>query len=292
MNKNIFILIFFLIFKNIFASELNLDYETYKSGMELFGQNKYIDAQPMLLKIINSQTITDDQKVYAAIALSQIDVTPIGPNKKEKLDDSVVVLQNVRKNTKPSKEAKRDLLLVLAKTYRYHDVGKIVSSYKISSDLLKEFPGDESVLFNYSVASLFMAGHSREKDENQKIIDNYFEDAIKYSKIIIAKNDDKSFVGAAFNIIGLTYDRQNKYEDAAEAFQSAISSYDKPVYHRNLGWALFGGVSKKMKGRERLSVLQKAYDEFQKAIKNGDDDPATKKQLDNMLKEIERLSIS
>ncbi len=243
--------------------------------MQLYGEKNYHLAEPLLLDSVANPSISDDQRIYSAIALA--DIYQI----QNKLTGAVSILEVAWKNAKAASEGERDLGLALSKTYRLRNVSKLVDSFSVAFVLLKQHPNDESVIFNYSVASLFMAGHSVEKGESPKM---YYDITFKYANYLITVGKDSEIKAAAYNLIGLTQDRQGNYIEAVNSFKNALKFKDKAIYHRNLGWALYGGVSKKVKGKEKLAAIRNAYTEFGIAIKDGDDDPTTKKQIPNIEK--------
>jgi tetratricopeptide (TPR) repeat protein len=249
--------------------------------MSLFNKNKFEEAVPILEKSFESKDLSGDTRIYSAIALSMIFRT------KPDYSAAVSVLENAREKIRGNEESGKDLLISLCSLYLNKNVRHYSKAYLISSELINKYENDPNVISNYSLACMYYAGYLRSKNLTDPKIKVLFTESIAQSIKLIQIAKKKSIRGQAFNTIGMVNYLLGEYEPAITNFHLAIKENDKPIYHRNLGWALFGGKSKTLTGKQKYVVLKEALNEFQTAIKNGDVDKTTMNQIPDLKSQVD-----
>lgn len=282
-NESIFFILLLVFARTGFGGALE-DFQNYENGMSLFNKNKFEEALPILEKSFESKDLSSDTRIYSAIALSMIFRT------KPDCSSAVSILENARVNIQGSEESEKDLLISLCSLYLNKNVRHYSKAYLISSELIKKYENDPNVMSNYSLACMYYAGYLRSKNSTDLKIKELFTESIVESNKLIQVAQKKSIRGQAYNTIGMVNYLLGEYEPAITNFNLAIKENDRPIYHRNLGWALFGGKSKSLTGKPKYEVLKKALDEFQTAVKNGDNDKTTMNQIPDLVEEVGKMS--
>jgi tetratricopeptide (TPR) repeat protein len=294
MKKYIIVAIIFLLTNVSKADESPSDFQNYLTGMKFYNDGDYGNAIKPLTDSVNSNSLKPNLEVYAVIALAVIDEN----NSKQK--DSLDLVTNfLTKNENDlSDDEKKDLLVMQSRLCRAKEIGRLTDSYSIAARAFKIAPDDSSVLLNYAVAGLQYEGALREKalkdSANKENLlskaSTILSDSLIATEKIITLNPGKEMMSQALNTKGRIQYLDGNFDEAEKSFKKAYLLVDKPIFHRNRGWALFGGLSKRKHGREKYEILNDALSEFETALNAGDDDPVTKSQIPNLQSEVKKLS--
>ena len=292
--KIIYILLSIIFPSLIFAESITNDFQSYITGMTLWDEGKLQEAEKPFESVINSKNLSIKLRVDSVIAYSLIK-----ENEHQFLESSKVVIAFLDENKTLQNDLKIKLLLRLSKLYRNPEVASFKSSYQTAKETLTLSPDDSSALLNHSVACIGYAGLLKKQSLTEtepskksllqksslEILESGFNSAQKITK----SNQDEEFLGQAYNTMGRIKYNEDKFQEASIYFKNAYSHLPNPTFHRNRGWALFGGISKSLKGNDKLTVLKEVKKEFQTAIDGGDKDGETVAQMDNLDYEINQL---
>jgi len=201
--------------------------------------------------------------------------------------------------TNISIDAKKDMLVMESRLCRQNGIDKISESYSIANDAKEIAPDDPGTLLNYSVAGLQYAGVLKQKaatDVNNKKnllskATSILNDSLLTSQNIVSTCQDTDLLSQTYNTMGRIQYLNCQFSEAEKSFQKAYSLVDRPIFHRNRGWALLDGLDSKMRGKAKLEMLKETLLEFDIAQKSGVIDLVTQKQITSLERVIKELSV-
>lgn len=287
MKRNLVLTLLFLLLPRVgFSIQESKEMTDYKTASDYFDAGNYEDSRKIFEKLITNPYLPDDAKNYSFIALAQIQIKT-----QNDYSGAVSILSNRAKKMAGDNVSQKDILLTLSRLYRISTHKNYFLSFRVAQRCFDLMPNDFSVRLNYVLAGLVYSGFLRAHDQNKiKIANDLLADCEKRASGLTAETVSEEDKAQVFNTLGRIQNLEGKFDESATSFRAAIKYDEQPVFHRNLGWALFGGMIKGKKGRDYFNLLCEALGEFKVAISGGDKDSATMKQVPNMEAQLKKMS--